>query len=266
MTDILPATPMGEPASPATPPAMTPASGHASRWRKKPVIIEARQLVDDIRNHTEIAAWIEGGGGTALIPFAEPCLYIETLEGRHRADIGDWVIKGVKGEFYPCKPDIFDATYEPASPLAAPPGPGAMTPEQAAYEAHFAALRNTFDSPPWAWERLPFHLSQAWKAAALAAIGEYAKILADVTEQRDEAREERDQLSRVVSKHERALYAIWIDTIRHSPGEVLSILHEALDGFDGEPWNEAESGTEWLERTRGEMDEPSGDTGDGADG
>ena len=40
-------------------------------------------------------------------------LSIDTLEGRMRADPGDWIIQGVKGEFYPCKPDIFEATYEP---------------------------------------------------------------------------------------------------------------------------------------------------------
>ncbi len=41
-------------------------------------------------------------------------LIIPTLEGDHRADPGDWIIRGVKGEFYPCKPDIFTKTYEPA--------------------------------------------------------------------------------------------------------------------------------------------------------
>lgn len=41
-------------------------------------------------------------------------LLIETLEGTHRANPGDWIIRGVKGEFYPCKPDIFAATYEPS--------------------------------------------------------------------------------------------------------------------------------------------------------
>ena len=41
-------------------------------------------------------------------------MYIETLEGVHRADPGDWIITGVKGEQYPCKPDIFDKTYERA--------------------------------------------------------------------------------------------------------------------------------------------------------
>lgn len=86
----------------------------ATRYRKKPVVVEARQLVDDLRNHTAIATWITVNGGDVDVPFAEPCLYIETLEGRMRADIGDWIIKGVKGEFYPCKPDIFAATYEPA--------------------------------------------------------------------------------------------------------------------------------------------------------
>jgi hypothetical protein len=40
-------------------------------------------------------------------------LFIPTLEGEMRADVGDWLIKGVAGEFYPCKPDVFAATYEP---------------------------------------------------------------------------------------------------------------------------------------------------------
>ena len=85
------------------------------RRRKKPVVIEARQLVDDLRSHTQVANWINANGGTAEVPFAEPCIFILTLEGRMRADIGDWIIKGVKGEFYPCKPDIFEATYEQVS-------------------------------------------------------------------------------------------------------------------------------------------------------
>jgi hypothetical protein len=65
-----------------------------------PVVIEARQLVDDLRSHTQVANWINANGGTAEVPFAEPCIFILTLEGRMRADIGDWIIKGVQGEFY----------------------------------------------------------------------------------------------------------------------------------------------------------------------
>ena len=83
-------------------------------FRKKPVVIEAMQLIDDLGNHMGIAHWIHENGGKVTVPGADPCLYIETLEGRMRADIGDYVIKGVQGEFYPCKPDIFEATYEPA--------------------------------------------------------------------------------------------------------------------------------------------------------
>ncbi len=50
----------------------------------------------------------------AIICFDGYSLTIRTLEGVMRADIGDMIIRGVKGEFYPCKPDIFEATYEPA--------------------------------------------------------------------------------------------------------------------------------------------------------
>lgn len=75
-------------------------------YRKKPVVIEAKgPLTHD--NAAGIAHWCGGGVARALDAVA-----IETLEGTMRADLGDYVIKGVKGEFYPCKPDIFDATYE----------------------------------------------------------------------------------------------------------------------------------------------------------
>lgn len=95
------------------------------RFRKKPVEIDA------IRNEGEwppIMAWLdELAGGRASIPFgARPAitrnqdgtLNIETLEGTMRANVGDWLICGVKGEFYPCKPDVFGATYEPVESAA----------------------------------------------------------------------------------------------------------------------------------------------------
>ena len=64
--------------------------GSWRRYRKRPVVIEARG------------------------PIAEEEV-IETLEGRLHASAGDYIIRGVQGELYPCKPDIFDATYEPVS-------------------------------------------------------------------------------------------------------------------------------------------------------
>lgn len=84
-----------------------------TKYRKRPVEIEAMQLLDDIRNHTAVVAWIDANGGEAVIPMFDPWLIIRTLEGDMRAEIGDWIIRGVQGEFYPCKPEIFAATYEP---------------------------------------------------------------------------------------------------------------------------------------------------------
>jgi hypothetical protein len=80
------------------------------KFRKKPVVIEARQLTKESLG--ELFEWVDGKA------FYEPDgsisgLKIFTLEGNMKAEFGDWVIRGVQGEFYPCKPDIFEATYEP---------------------------------------------------------------------------------------------------------------------------------------------------------
>lgn len=79
------------------------------KFRKKPVVIEAVQY--DGANSLQI---IEFTGGQALKNGGKSdFMTIPTLEGDHTATAGDWILKGVKGEFYPCKPDIFEATYEP---------------------------------------------------------------------------------------------------------------------------------------------------------
>jgi hypothetical protein len=88
--------------------------GDVKRYRKRPVEVEARQLGRDYDEDCEIVGWC---GGWAVGPEdgydENAMLIIYTLEGTHVARWGDWVIRGVKGEFYPCKPDIFEATYEP---------------------------------------------------------------------------------------------------------------------------------------------------------
>ena len=76
------------------------------RYRKKPVEIEARHFVVGENPH-ELAGWCGG-----RVVGNERSILIPTLEGTMRAESGDWIICGVKGEFYPFKPDIFDATYE----------------------------------------------------------------------------------------------------------------------------------------------------------
>lgn len=89
------------------------------KFRKKPVVIEAviwgGNNFDEISNFTK-----EFHGHKVAYEDAEELAkksgeyFIRTLEGTMTATKGDWIIKGVNGEFYPCKPDIFDKTYEPA--------------------------------------------------------------------------------------------------------------------------------------------------------
>ena len=75
------------------------------KFRKKPVVIEASEPLTPENAHT-IADW------AAQAEVTEDGVFIRTLEGTHHASWGDRVIRGVRGEFYPCKPDIFAATYE----------------------------------------------------------------------------------------------------------------------------------------------------------
>lgn len=92
------------------------------KFRKKPVVVEARQLTPETAE--EIGAWcnadicISEGYRSYLwgwgLPIEQRSMTVPTLEGEHIASMGDWIIQGVKGEFYPCKPDIFEMTYERA--------------------------------------------------------------------------------------------------------------------------------------------------------
>ena len=86
------------------------------RFRKKPVVIDAMQFID---NGDDVVKWAKSLGADALCwctSATKTAIGIRTLEGEMRASSGDWIIRGVKGEFYPCKPDIFDATYEALVP------------------------------------------------------------------------------------------------------------------------------------------------------
>lgn len=81
------------------------------KFRKKPVVIEAMQYYAGMPV-IYFPAWlmvaIESDNAT-IVPEG---MVIKTLEGDHLANDGDWIIQGVKGELYPCKPDIFEITYE----------------------------------------------------------------------------------------------------------------------------------------------------------
>jgi hypothetical protein len=96
------------------------------KFRKKPVEIEARQLIGSNADMHAVYLWIEKNTQGSFDPYADEVpasgvsidpatgfMLIATLEGVMQAKPGDWIIRGVQGEFYPCKPDIFEATYEP---------------------------------------------------------------------------------------------------------------------------------------------------------
>lgn len=86
----------------------------AQRFRKKPVEIKAMQYAHP-PDAEKIVRWM--GGGRLDIDGGSGKILIRTLEGTMTASPGDWIIKGVQGEFYPCKPDIFEETYEPVSEM-----------------------------------------------------------------------------------------------------------------------------------------------------
>lgn len=83
------------------------------KYRKKPVVIEAKRFnEDDLDSQEALADWCSGLlRGTMMNP-KDRVIQIPTLEGEMEARFGDYIIRGVKGEFYPCKPDIFEMTHE----------------------------------------------------------------------------------------------------------------------------------------------------------
>lgn len=92
------------------------------RYKKKPVVIEAVQyvgLVDNEHTFSEVPGWLHDGltkthPSDGAVYSYKGSLYIMTLEGSHQVSRGDYIIRGVNGELYPCKPDIFAKTYEAA--------------------------------------------------------------------------------------------------------------------------------------------------------
>jgi len=87
----------------------------AKKYRRKPIVIEAMEY--DGTNDWALSSWAHEGVDpmtNAIIRHNGHGLEVRTLEGPLHISAGDYVIKGVKGEFYPCKPDIFVAIYEPA--------------------------------------------------------------------------------------------------------------------------------------------------------
>ena len=125
-------------------------------FRKKPVVIEAVQFVG--HNSAAIAAFTDGAARYSSTRCGDVetncCLIIPTLEGDHKANVGDWIIKGVNGEFYPCKPDIFAKTYDAAIEDTLQPHQQRVVDEKAELDERrekLGAFKNSvmFPSLPW---------------------------------------------------------------------------------------------------------------------
>lgn len=80
------------------------------QYKKRPVVIEAIQFTE--KTKVQVYNFVRCTCYPDFDSDGRPTLVISTLEGDMTARLGDWVIKGISGEFYPCKPDIFEATYE----------------------------------------------------------------------------------------------------------------------------------------------------------
>ncbi len=83
---------------------------HVKKYRKKPVVVDAIQWTGE--NAFNIGEFMSSQDIEFRKPYTSKRLTIYTLEGNMTASLNDWIIKGVQGEFYPCKPDIFKETYE----------------------------------------------------------------------------------------------------------------------------------------------------------
>lgn len=109
------------------------------KFRKKPVVIDAMQFDGTIASASAICQWANAGASEPLIDYVTQDgddknahdMLVHTLEGDHTASPGDWIIRGVAGEFYPCKPEIFAATYEAADGSAALTGVQKIAAERA---------------------------------------------------------------------------------------------------------------------------------------
>lgn len=86
------------------------------KFVKKPVVIEANQFTTNNEIHDIemdwIVDWVNAESYKKIASHNGTSIFIYTLEGEMKAEAGDWIIKGVEGEFYPCKPDIFEKTYD----------------------------------------------------------------------------------------------------------------------------------------------------------
>lgn len=142
---------------------MTAGMSGSFLYRKRPIAVEARKVGP--ANFRELAAWCGGAGG---YKGGVPAVEITTLEGTMTALCGDWIVKGVAGEFHPVRDDIFRRSYDRAGAVEG------KTPGQAVYEAHQAFMIRCFPGiAPIAWDELSVEAQAEWEDIARAGIAAY---------------------------------------------------------------------------------------------
>ena len=105
-----------------------------AQYRKKPVVVEA-VTISEFRDAfiasqwQGIPSWVKEASDSGQVRLSQGGVVIKTLEGTMRGEPDDWIIRGVQGEIYPCKPDIFAATYDPVKGPNDPTGYGPNHPE-----------------------------------------------------------------------------------------------------------------------------------------
>ena len=153
-----------------------------------------------------------------------------------RADIGWWVVKGVKGEFYPVRPDIFEATYEPAGAQPQDGPVGCACGHAQTGHAFSDDVCAVPDCPCPGYRHTP----------------RPAPELAAVTAERDSLRNLLARYERITTAWTRGMYAARIDCVRGDVKAAIECLSEGLDGYDGTEWDGTETGAAWWERTKAE--------------
>jgi hypothetical protein len=163
-------------------------------YRKRPVVIEAKQWTgENLREIIAFTGRFISSWEEFAADVARDGLKIYTLEGVHLANVGDWIIRGVKGEYYPCKPDIFEATYEPVAAPAMPDDTAALIAEvrkqRALGHRQFCVGVRMHDGDVESWEWETWDATAARLANALeAAEAEASEALIQGEESRKAAR------------------------------------------------------------------------------
>lgn len=187
----------------------------ATTYRKKPVVIEALRYTGS--NADEIKSFTQGRCYYDVTVWNNPRFMIGTLEGEHIASPGDWIIKGVKGEFYPCKPDIFTATYEPATPQAEAGAEGECIECGHAADQHSSAGLGCD------------HFNEANELCQCLASTAEVELRAELASMREAMRKTTNALTRLCDEHNSGAYAVRRDALANARA-ALSQAEAALGG------------------------------------